>query len=61
VDKLDQIIEFAKSRFCGYMSRINPGELPGHEDTLYDFLRKLSLNGLKGLLHPDSTLNYGSK
>lgn len=60
-EKADQIYEQVKQKFCGYVSRINPGSLPDNEKIFFDVLRKLSKDGLVGMPHPDSMINFGAK
>ncbi len=60
-EKADQIYEHVKSHFCAYIGRINPGSLPDNEKIFFDTLRKLSADGLVGMTHPDSMINFGAK
>ena len=60
-EKADQIYEQVKNNFCGYIGRINPGSLPDNEKTFFDVARKLSKDGLVGMTHPDSMINFGAK
>lgn len=60
-EQADEIFEDVKSRFIGYVPRINPGSLPDNEKTFFDVLRKLSKEGLVGMPHPDSMINFGAK
>ncbi|MCV6630182.1 MAG: Cj0069 family protein [Flavobacteriaceae bacterium] len=57
----EQIIDYAKDRFDGYISRINPGNLPNGEKEYFEALRTLSDKGLVGMAHPDAMLNFGAK
>jgi glutathione synthase/RimK-type ligase-like ATP-grasp enzyme len=43
------------------VSRINPGSLPDNEKIFFDVLRRLSKDGLVGMPHPDSMINFGAK
>ncbi len=60
-DKKDEIIEYAKENFDAYISRINPGNIPGGEAGYFDMLRSLSDAGLVGMPHPDVMTGYGAK
>ena len=57
----DEVYDYCKDKFCGYVSRINPGSLPDNEKVFFDVLRKLSKDGLVGMPHPDSMINFGAK
>lgn len=57
----DTIIEYAKDKFDGYISRINPGNLIDGESKYFETLRKLSDLGLVGMSHPDAMLTFGAK
>ena len=50
-----------KTRFSGYIGRINPGSLPDQEKLFLDTMRRLSKDGLVGMTHPDSMINFGAK
>jgi hypothetical protein len=55
------IFEYVSSMFSGYISRINPGNLPNGEKLYMDMLRALHKAGLEAMSHPDEMLNFGSK
>lgn len=57
----DTIYDYANDRFDGYISRINPGNLPNGEKAYFETLRRLSDAGLLGMAHPDAMLNFGAK
>jgi len=57
----EPIFDYAKGRFDGYISRINPGNLPDGEKIYFDTLTKLSKEGLVGMSTPDAMLNFGAK
>lgn len=57
----DRILEEASEKYDGYISRINPGNIPGGEGPYFDMLRKLSEAGLQGMPHPDVMIGYGAK
>lgn len=44
-----------------YISRVNPGNVPGGEAAYFDFLRGLSEAGVLGLPHPDEMATLGAK
>jgi hypothetical protein len=45
----------------GFVSRINPGTIPGGEAAYFDMLRDLCAAGLVGMPHPDAMIGYGAK
>ena len=57
----DVITDYAKKRFDGYISRINPGNLPKGEKKYFETLSELSDFGLIGMSSPDAMLNFGAK
>lgn len=44
-----------------YVSRINPGNIPGGESRYFDFLRSLIQADVIGMPHPDAMIGYGAK
>lgn len=48
-------------QFDAYISRVNPGNVPGGEAEYFGFLRGLSDEGMVGLPHPDQMLTFGAK
>ncbi len=54
---------FAKVRdkAAAYVSRINPGNIPGGEGKYFDMLRRLCAEGVVGMPHPDAMICYGAK
>lgn len=56
-----EIFEYASNKFSGYISRINPGNLPNGEKQYMEMLRALHEAGLVAMSHPDEMLNFGSK
>ncbi len=60
-DEKDAIFERVVNEFDAYVSRINPGNIPGGETTYFDMLRKLSDAGVMGMPHPDVMIGYGAK
>lgn len=57
----DEIVKYASEKADGYISRINPGNLPNGEKVYFEALRELSTKGLVGMAHPDAMMNYGAK
>jgi glutathione synthase/RimK-type ligase-like ATP-grasp enzyme len=55
------ILDYVKSRFDAYISRINPGNLSSGEKVYFETLRELSAAGLVGMSHPDAMLSFGAK
>ena len=60
-EKADEIYHNVVNKYCGYIGRVNPGSLPDNEAKLFEIMRKLSANGLTGMTHPDSMINFGAK
>ena len=60
VNKKDEIYEYVKANFDGYVSRINPGNLK-EENEYFAMLRQLCKDGLVGMPHPDAMIGYGAK
>lgn len=60
-DWKDQLVEDLVGWCDGYISRVNPGNLPGGEADYFDFLRQLSEAGMVGMSHPDQMLTFGAK
>lgn len=48
-------------RYDAYISRVNPGNIPGGEAEYFGFLRGLSESGIYGMSHPDDMLRFGAK
>ncbi len=57
----DIIFDYATERADGYISRINPGNLPNGEKVYFETLKRLSDAGLKGMSTPDAMINFGAK
>ena len=57
----ENIIKKSVAEFDAYVSRINPGSIPGGEAKYFDMLRELSDAGLEGMPHPDVMIGYGAK
>ncbi|MCP9757314.1 hypothetical protein EGI26_19305 [Lacihabitans sp. CCS-44] len=56
-----EIFDYVSAIFSGYISRINPGNLPKGEKIYLETLRALHKVGLAAMSHPDEMLNFGSK
>ena len=59
--KRDEIFEKVRDTADAYVSRINPGNIPGGESKYFDMLRDLSKAGVVGQPHPDVMIGYGAK
>lgn len=57
----NMIFDYVSEKFDGYISRINPGNLPNGEKVYFDTLRRLSDHGLVGMSHPDVMVQFGAK
>lgn len=60
-DKADEILDRVSSEFDAYISRVNPGNIPGGEKGYFDLLSKLSEAGLVGMSTPAEMMAYGAK
>ncbi|MBU0553364.1 Cj0069 family protein [Myxococcota bacterium] len=56
-----ELLERIPQEFDGYVSRINPGHIPGGEAKYFDFLRALCDKGMVGMPHPDAMRAFGAK
>ena len=59
--KKDAIFKQVVETHDAYVSRINPGNIPGGEAAYFDMLRQLSDAGVIGMPHPDVMTGYGAK
>ena len=57
----ERLLEELPARFDTYISRINPGHIPGGEALYFDMLRELCNRGMVGMPHPDAMLAFGAK
>lgn len=57
----EEIHAYAAAKFDGYISRVNPGSIPGGEQGYFDLLRGLSDRGLVAMSHPDDMTTFGAK
>ncbi|AEX66801.1 hypothetical protein CDC7B_0604 [Corynebacterium diphtheriae C7 (beta)] len=55
------LFEYVSQNFDGYISRVNPGNIPGGEKGYFDLLTKLSEAGLVGMSTPAEMMAYGAK
>jgi glutathione synthase/RimK-type ligase-like ATP-grasp enzyme len=56
-----EIFQHVLNKADAYVSRINPGNIPGGEASYFQMLRYLNAAGVVGMPHPDAMLNYGAK
>jgi len=57
----DVIYDYALEKADGYISRINPGNLPDGEKIYFEVLTKLSKEGLVGMSTPEAMTSFGAK
>ena len=57
----EALFEYVSSNFDAYISRVNPGNIPGGEKGYFDLLTKLSDAGLVGMSTPAEMMAYGAK
>ncbi len=57
-EKKDEIFDYVVATADAYVSRINPGNIPGGEETYFDMLRALCDAGVVGMPHPDAMIGY---
>ncbi|MEZ2121535.1 MULTISPECIES: Cj0069 family protein [unclassified Corynebacterium] len=58
----DALFEYVSKNFDAYISRVNPGNIPGGERGYFDLLTRLSDEaGLVGMSRPDEMMSYGAK
>lgn len=57
----EEIFQHVAGRFDAYISRVNPGNIPGGEKGYFALLRRLCEAGVLGMAHPDAMLNFGAK
>ena len=54
--------DYVSNNFDAYISRVNPGNIPGGEKGYFDLLTRLSDEaGLVGMSRPDEMMSYGAK
>ncbi|MFM8804467.1 MAG: Cj0069 family protein, partial [Planctomycetia bacterium] len=57
----DELFDRVAAQADAYVSRINPGTIPGGEASYFDLLRRLCAAGVVGMPHPDAMTGYGAK
>jgi len=57
----DRLCDRVAAEADAYVSRINPGTIPGGEAAYFDMLRRLCAAGVVGMPHPDAMTGYGAK
>lgn len=57
----EDIFDYVTGAFDGYISRVNPGNIPGGERGYFDLLTRLSEAGLVGMSTPEEMMAYGAK
>lgn len=60
-DKAEEIFDLVKEKYDGYVSRVNPGTIPGGESKYMETLEKLSEAGVKGFPRPKTMTGFGAK
>ncbi len=60
-DTAEETFKNVSENFDAYISRVNPGNVPGGEKGYLDLLTKLSDAGLVGMSTPSDMLAYGAK
>ena len=57
----DDLYDYVSQNFDGYISRVNPGNIPGGERGYFELLTSLSVAGLIGMSTPGEMMAYGAK
>ncbi|WP_055122628.1 Cj0069 family protein [Corynebacterium oculi] len=57
----EELFAYVSQNFDAYISRVNPGNIPGGEKGYFDLLTKLSEAGLVGMSTPEEMMAYGAK
>ncbi|MCS4489515.1 MULTISPECIES: Cj0069 family protein [unclassified Corynebacterium] len=57
----DGLFDYISANFDAYISRVNPGSIPGGEKGYFELLTKLSDAGLVGMSTPEEMMAYGAK
>ena len=55
------LFTYVSENFDAYISRVNPGNIPGGEKGYFDLLTRLSEAGLVGMSTPEEMVSYGAK
>lgn len=57
----DDLFTYVSENFDAYISRVNPGNIPGGEKGYFELLNRLSEAGLVGMSTPTEMMAYGAK
>lgn len=57
----DELTRHMVGTYDAYISRVNPGTIPGGEAAYLAFLRGLTDSGMLGMSHPDDMMRLGAK
>lgn len=57
----EELFRYVAAHFDGYISRVNPGNIPGGEDGYLELLTRLTDAGLVGMSTPAEMMAYGAK
>lgn len=57
----DALLDRIPTEYDAYVSRINPGHIPGGEARYFELLDQLTQRGMVGMPHPDAMVAYGAK
>ncbi|MDO4242067.1 MAG: Cj0069 family protein [Microbacteriaceae bacterium] len=60
-DTAQETFEHVSQNFDAYISRVNPGKIPGGEKGYFNLLDRLSEAGLIGMSTPEEMMAYGAK
>lgn len=60
-DKAEEIFDEVSNNYDAYISRVNPGNIPGGEKGYFELLTKLAQSGLVGMSTPADMMAYGAK
>lgn len=57
----DELTAYMVGTYDAYISRVNPGTIPGGDNRYFAFLRGLTSSGMLGMSHPDDMMRLGAK
>ncbi|MGP5116069.1 Cj0069 family protein, partial [Corynebacterium casei] len=57
----EDIFTYVSENFDAYISRVNPGNIPGGEKVYFELLTQLTEAGLVGMSTPEEMMAYGAK
>ncbi|MGX1738371.1 Cj0069 family protein [Corynebacterium flavescens] len=60
-DRAEEIFREVSENYDGYISRVNPGNIPGGEKGYFELLTNLAEAGLVGMSTPADMMAYGAK